>query len=462
MTDKPPGFHAEHFEPARDWGEPQGHAEGYEGNGPASPPRRRFEPISTFRDPATIPPRRFLYGRQYIRGCVSATIADGGIGKTNLSIAEGIAMALGRNILGVEVGAPQRVCYWNGEESLDEIERRVHAVCQHHGIDPGELVSKFFMMSGLDVPIMIARIHQGALVFDEASMVAIEEMVARLGLGVLTLDPFVALHRVPENDNTNIEAVVGRLLAVANRCQIAVEIDHHIRKPHGNGGDTSVADARGAGALINKARTARVLNRMTAGQAKTAKVADHREFFRADNGKANYAPAFAATWFKIVPVDLPNGDNVGALEPWKHPGAFAAVRPEHIEKVQAMIRSNDNYRADDQSPDWVGRLIAEVVELDADDDKATIKKIIKTWVDNKVLYRVERKDERRRPKVFITADPPPDADVVKVGPAPTGVPCVQCQSTEGELFKIKDGRVKNGRAEVLHEGCAEAWFRGEV
>jgi hypothetical protein len=223
------------------------------------------------------------------------------------------------------------------------------------------------------------------------------------------LDPFVALHRVPENDNTNIEAIVGWLAALAHRCQIAIDIDHHIRKPNTNSsGDTSVADARGAGALVNKARVARVLNRMSAGQAQTAKVTDHREYLRADNGKANYAPAFAATWFKMVPIALPNGDSVAALEAWEYPGAFDAVRPEHIEAVRAMVRSNDNYRADPQSPEWIGRVIADVVGLDADSegDQASLKTIIKTWIANKMLFKVTRKDETRRPRVFITADPP--------------------------------------------------------
>jgi hypothetical protein len=242
-------------------------------------PPRPFQPVSTFRDPTMIPPRRWLYGRQYIRGCVSATVADGGIGKTNLAIVEGIAMATGRAILGVPVPDPLRVLYWNGEESLDEIERRVHAVCQHHHIDPArELTDRFFMMSGFDEPIMVAKMHQGSLVFDPSFIERIKEMVTRLQIDVLMLDPFVSIHRVPENDNTNIEAIVGQLAAGAHKLQIAIELAHHVRKPSAiSGGDSSVADSRGASALVNKSRRARVLNRMTAGQAQTAKVKDHRE-----------------------------------------------------------------------------------------------------------------------------------------------------------------------------------------
>jgi hypothetical protein len=374
----------------------------------------RFEPVGTYRDPATIPPRKWLYSKQYILGHVSATIADGGVGKTNLSIAEGIALATGRNILGVDVPEPTNVLYWNGEEPLDEIERRIHAVCLRYGIDPTtELTNRFFMMSGLEPKhsILLATMQRGTLIFDEACIAGIEEVVTWLKIGLLILDPFVSLHRIPEGDNTNIEAVVGRLAVVANRCRIAIDIDHHVRKQQGHFGEVTVADARGATALVNKARTARVLNRMTPTQAQSAKVADHREYIRSDNGKANYAPPFAATWFKIVSIPLPNGDNVGALEPWKHPGAFDAVRPEHIDAVRATIRSNDNYRADPQSPQWVGYVIAQVTGLDArvDADRESIKKIIKTWIENAVLFKVPRKDETRRYRTYIAADPPPES-----------------------------------------------------
>jgi hypothetical protein len=86
------------------------------------------------------------------------------------------------------------------------------------------------------------------------------------------------------------------------------------------------------------------------------------------------------------------------------------VRPEHIDAVRAKIRSNDNYRADPQSPQWVGYVIAQVTGLDAraDADRESIKKIIKTWIKNAVLFKVARKDETRRYRAYITVDPPPE------------------------------------------------------
>src|SRR4029077_5081439 len=52
-------------------------------------------PVLPWRDPETIPRRVFLYGHHYARGFVSATIADGGIGKSLLKIAEFLTCASG-------------------------------------------------------------------------------------------------------------------------------------------------------------------------------------------------------------------------------------------------------------------------------------------------------------------------------------------------------------------------------
>ena len=59
-----------------------------------------FDPnASWWRDPATIPPRQFLYGRHYIRRAIGATIAAGGRGKTTLAVFEAVTMAAGFDLV---------------------------------------------------------------------------------------------------------------------------------------------------------------------------------------------------------------------------------------------------------------------------------------------------------------------------------------------------------------------------
>jgi len=92
---------------------------------PAEAPPRviTFTPY-VWQDPATLKPRRWLYGRHYIRKFLSTTIGAGGGGKSSLDLVEAVAMATGINLLDVPVHDRLRVAYW-GEDPKDEIDRRV-------------------------------------------------------------------------------------------------------------------------------------------------------------------------------------------------------------------------------------------------------------------------------------------------------------------------------------------------
>ena len=56
----------------------------------------------------------------------------------------------------------------------------------------------------------------------------------------------------------------------------------------------------------------------------------------------------------------------------------------------------DAWREDAQAKSgWVGNVIAGALGLDVDDadDKASIKRMIKAWIKEKVLERVQKKDK---------------------------------------------------------------------
>ncbi len=94
-----------------------------------------------WRDPKTIPRRRFLYGTHLIRKFCSATFATTGAGKSSQILVELIALAAGRPLLGTQPKQRCRVWYWNGEEPREEIERRIAAICKYYQIAPEELGS---------------------------------------------------------------------------------------------------------------------------------------------------------------------------------------------------------------------------------------------------------------------------------------------------------------------------------
>lgn len=67
---------------------------------PLDRPFGQFVRPFVWRDPSTMPRRDWLYGRHLIRKFVSATFAPGGVGKSALALAEAMAMASGKPLLG--------------------------------------------------------------------------------------------------------------------------------------------------------------------------------------------------------------------------------------------------------------------------------------------------------------------------------------------------------------------------
>src|SRR4029077_21034750 len=107
-------------------------ASGGAAGGPASTSPLIEARAFVLRDPKTLPKRQWVYGKHLIRKFGSATFAPSGSGKTNLLIAEALAMATGRALLGVLPPRRVRVWLWNGEDPYDELERRVGATCLYY------------------------------------------------------------------------------------------------------------------------------------------------------------------------------------------------------------------------------------------------------------------------------------------------------------------------------------------
>ncbi|SDR52656.1 plasmid and phage replicative helicase [Rhizobiales bacterium GAS113] len=365
-----------------------------------------------WRDPARIPRREWLYGRHFIRKFLSCTIALPGVGKSNLEVAEAVAMASGRNLLGVPVAEPLRVWYWNGEDPLEEIERRIAAICLHYGLTEDDLAGRLFINSGRDTKIVIAvsTTKDGTTI--AAPVVA--EIVAAVQenqIDVVMLDPFASSHAVTENDNVAIGIVARAWSEIADKCRCAFELVHHSRKAGGS--EVTVEHGRGAVALLAAARSARVLNTMTKEEGEKAGVTTHRLYFRLENGKANLAPPpERADWFHLHSVALGNGDPIDPLDDgdhvavvtnWDWPDAFEGVTVAHLREVQRRVGDGEWREAVQSKTKWVGVPIADALSLDVANKaaRAKISGLIKTWIDSGMLVKVRRKDENRVERTFV-------------------------------------------------------------
>lgn len=171
---------------------------------------------------------------------------------------------------------------------------------------------------------------------NQRELSALEAELKAARIDVLIIDPFVSAHQVSENDNGAVDLVAKALANLAHRSGCAVELVHHTRELGGEGATSEAA--RGASALLAAARSGRALTPMTDDQRVEAGLrGDTATFFSITRDKANLAPAGNRTWRRIAPVELGNGDVVGAAEQWQWPDTFDGFSASDLLAVQKAI-----------------------------------------------------------------------------------------------------------------------------
>ena len=336
-----------------------------------------FAPLQT-DDPVKIPPRKWLYGYNTIRGYISVVVAPGGTGKSALTVVEALAMATGRELLaGDKPHNSQRVWMHNAEDSHDEMQRRIAATMMHHNITSADIADRLFVTSGHEWDLKLARQGRDGPEITPGAVDAIVERLIANKIDVMIVDPLGAMHTLPENDNTAANALMGALREIAQRANVAIILVHHTSKVAKKDiGAAGAAASRGASAIVDAARVVRQLDSMAPTEARSLGTNPEscHQYVRIDNGKANLAPAAGATWVRLVGVplgngtsDYPNGDNVQTVERWTLPTVAqrGAVSDAEAARVQTAIQqaAPDERRQSSTSPDWIGYLIADALGL---------------------------------------------------------------------------------------------------
>jgi hypothetical protein len=369
---------------------PQQQANGHDKSPPAA-----IKPTSyVLPEPAMIPSRNWFYCHHYMAGVATSTVAPGGFGKTSLAIYEALEM----------VKAGFRVWYVSAEDDRDELDRRIAAYVKRHGM-PDDLWGRFFVDDKLTFPFKIARAGRGGVIFDDAKLEGFEAAIATNRIDVVILDPFISFHYLPENDTAAMDALVKRLGDICARQRMCIELPHHVRKRPAGGGEITVDDARGAGAIVNAVRSCRVINVMSTVEAEQAEIPrDKRLFYlRIDSGKSNMAPPEKARWLHLASVEIANGDNVGVIEPWEFPKVFGKISTADVEWVQELLRAGIHrvFRADSRSPEWLGHELAQRFgrRVEVPGDCKWINAVLSTWVQNGVIGKELRTDKDRKERV---------------------------------------------------------------
>ena len=344
-----------------------------------------------WRAPESIPRRKWIMGAHAARRFVSATVAAGGTGKTALALAESLSLASGKDFLKFGNLVRTRAWYIGLEDPLEEYERRVIACATLHKLGAGDLDDAFFLDGGRNHPFIIADSAAAGTDICRPVVDAIIRSIRDRDIGYVVVDPFVACHHAAESDNTRIAAVVRAWADIAERTGAAIELVHHTRKRASV--EPAAEDARGASALIDGVRSARVLLAMTEQEADRAELdGDRRRYFRVATAKANLALADGeGTWREIVSVPLGNGDEVGAVAPFVLPGLAST---EQLEEIKAALKGG-KFRLDVRAKNWAGNPIAKILDLDPQSpaDRRRIRGALRGWIDDGELGVKETLDE---------------------------------------------------------------------
>lgn len=359
-----------------------------------------------WRDPSTIPPRPWVYGRHMIRKQVSVTVAPGGVGKSSLTLVEALCLASGRELLGEWVPREGlRAWVYNLEDPRDEMDRRVIGAMIFHGIKPDEVEGKLFLDTGRERPLCTAVDVRGEVTIVKPEIEALEAALKARQIDALIVDPFVSSHRVSENSSGAIDLVAKEWARLADRCNCAIELVHHTRKTGGQ--EATTEDGRGSTALMGAARSGRVLNKMSDEDRKKSGVdQDPATYFGIDRDKANLAPVGARQWIRMASVDLGQGDHVGVAQSWAWPDAFDGIGVRQLIDTQREVArrweiGNPPRFSDQAGAEWIGALIGEICGLDPDQDKAQIKTILKSWMASGSLVKGEWVDAKRMKRPVI-------------------------------------------------------------
>jgi len=353
--------------------------------------------------PESIPRRPWLYGRQLLRGSAFMIVAPGATGKSSLIAGMAMALCTGRPLLGQQIWeGPQRVWLWNLEDPIDELTRSIQAAAIHWNIAEGDVGDRLFVDSGMEGAVLkLARsTRDGAQIDSEVSRAIVDELVGRK-IDVLTIDPFVSSHGLAdENDNAAMDTVVKEWGRIAKAANCAIVLVHHSKKMRGD--DVTMESSRGGSAATDGVRGGLALNTMKAEEASKFGIPAERrrQYFRADDGKPNRAPAGGGNWYEMVSAFLGNGpnggDSVGVATPWTPPDPFDDVTPSHLLEAQRRIALGE-WASHPSSSNWAGKVIAAVIgaDVETDEGKAKVKHVIAIWTKAGRFKIEHRRDSQK-------------------------------------------------------------------
>jgi len=350
-------------------------------------------------EPGAIPPRQWLLGNQFCCGFISSIVAAGGAGKSALRMLQLISLALGRSLCGQHVFRRCRVLLISLEDDRDELQRRIKAVLDYYKIDRSELKGWLFCAAPKLAKLAEMKNRTRAIGPLEQQ---IRDAVKRRDPDIVSLDPFVKIHGLEENDSGDMDFVCDLIARMAIEFNIAVDSPHHVHKGQLTPGDAD--SGRGSSGIRDAGRLVYTLVPMSEAEAKLFNIAieDRCAYVRLDPAKVNIAARSGkAEWFHIVgqPIgnataEYPNGDTVQVVEPWSPPSTWGGTTSMGLnailDEIDGGMTDEDGKptgRRYSNAPAATDRAVWPVVQKHYPEKaEGQCREIIHAWLGTGLLY----------------------------------------------------------------------------
>ena len=348
-------------------------------------------PEREFLDRANLMPRRnvVLLG------------GDGGTGKSLLAMQLALACSTAAKWIGIGVDSGP-VIYLSAEEDRTELQIRLREICHAEGLDLAEAHTlDLLYMAGEDAVLGYEK--QGRLevttLFKRLER-ALEERTPEL----LVLDNLADVFAGNENNRSLAKAFIGKLRGLAIRYDCVVLLLAHPSLS----GLSSGTGTSGSTAWSNSVRSRLYLHRPDGleGEDQNARILESK--------KANYSAIgqrYDLKWVRnrFVRVEPKN--------PWDR------VAVADVDRVRELMRPG-HYRVSEQSPDWGGYAVAQLLDLDIGrgipvdqrtGDQNRLRNDVRTylagWLRAKQLFVVKAKGpDRKWTQYFSVNQPEEDQD----------------------------------------------------
>lgn len=266
--------------------------------------------------------RDWLSERFLLTGYLTLIIAVGSVGKSTLGLAIAAHGALGMDFGPYHFNKPFKSVIYNGEDDVEEQERRLLAICIEFGLPYAEVRPRVMLLSEEEVDLrLVVPVSGGGAQANQAIVDQLIGILADPDVGLFIGDPLIDMHAVNEGDPGAMNVVMRTLRHIVKKANVAGLIMHHATKGGNEKQEQRIGNmdiARGSSAIIYKCRIAFTLMNASDSDASDygMQAEDRKYYLRMDDAKMNLTLANEKPqWFKRASIKLNHGDVVGVLRP---------------------------------------------------------------------------------------------------------------------------------------------------